>query len=124
MRLSEFELELMQLFWEKSESTAPSIHHILKQKRPVSYSTVKTIIDRLEIKGALERKRQSGRTIWYSPLIEKQQYNKSLVKSFIDRVFLGNSRPLAAHILQSESLTVEDIQYLEKILKLRKQELK
>lgn len=123
MRLSEFELELMQLFWEKSESTAPSIHNILEQKRPVSYSTVKTIIDRLEKKGALERRRQSGRTIWYSPLIEKQKYNKSLVKSFIDRVFLGNSRSLAAHILQSESLTVEDIQYLEKILKLQKQEL-
>ena len=48
MSLSDFEFEVMQLFWEMKEATAPQIHKIIEQRRDVKYSTVKTIIDRLE----------------------------------------------------------------------------
>ena len=48
MTLSDFELEVMQLFWDTEESTAPQVHQIIQQRRDVKYTTVKTIIDRLE----------------------------------------------------------------------------
>ncbi|PCI72016.1 MAG: BlaI family transcriptional regulator [Gammaproteobacteria bacterium] len=124
MELSVFELEVMQLFWSNPESTAPEIHQIITSKRTVSYSTVKTIIDRLEKKGALNRSRQEGRTIFYKPSVERNQLRKPMIKDFINRVFLGKSKPLVAHILQEESLSLEDISYLESLLKKRKKELK
>jgi len=123
MELSDFELEVMQLFWKNPESSAPTIHQIIEQKRAVSYSTVKTIIDRLEKKGALNRSGQQGRTIFYSPSIEKNHLRKPMIKDFINRVFLGKSKPLVAHILQEEDLSLDDISYLESLLEQRKKEL-
>ncbi len=124
MELSDFELEVMQLFWSNPETTAPEIHQIITSKRTVSYSAVKTIIDRLERKGALNRSRKEGRTIFYTPSVERNQLRKPMIKDFINRVFLGKSKPLVAHILQEESLSLEDISYLESLLKKRKKELK
>lgn len=124
MELSDFELEVMQLFWEHPKSAAPAIHKIIEQKRAVTYSTVKTIIDRLEKKGALTRSGQQGRTIYYSPLVEKNQLRKPMIKDFISRVFLGKSESLVAHILQEEDLSLDDISYLESLLEQRKKKLK
>ena len=44
MALSDFELEVMQLFWQLDEATAPQVHKIIEKKREVKYTTVKTII--------------------------------------------------------------------------------
>ena len=130
MELSDFELEVMQLFWATGESTSPEIHKTIStnrnasSKNTVTYSTVKTIIDRLEKKGALKRSQQKGRTIYYQSAVEKNQLRVPMIKDFINRVFLGKSKPLAAHILQQESLSLDDIDYLESLLKARKKELK
>lgn len=113
----------MQLFWETNETTAPQIHKIIAQRRDVKYSTVKTIIDRLENKQSIRRSRTQGRTIYYSSIKEKQTVRIPLIKDFINRVFLGKSRPLAAHILEQEDLNLEDIEYLESVLKERKKDL-
>lgn len=124
MSLSDFELEVMQLFWETKEATAPQIHKVIAQRRDVKYSTVKTIIDRLEQKQSLKRNRSEGRTIYYTAITEKKLVRAPLIKDFIKRVFLGKSRPLAAHILEQEELDLADIEYLESILKARKKDLK
>jgi len=124
MSLSDFELEVMQLFWKMEEATAPQIHKIIEQRREVKYSTVKTIIDRLEKKQSIKRGRTQGRTIYYAAIKEKKSVRIPLIKDFIDRVFLGKSRSLAAHILEKEELNLEDIEYLESVLEKRKKDLK
>jgi BlaI family penicillinase repressor len=124
MSLSDFELEVMQLFWEMNEATAPQIHKIIEQRRQAKYSTVKTIIDRLEKKQSIKRSGHQGRTIFYSPITEKKNVRTPLIKDFIDRVFLGKSRPLVAHILEQEELNLDDIEYLESVLKERKKDFK
>lgn len=123
MSLTNFELEVMQLFWELEKASAPQIHKLIEQKRSVKYSTVKTIIDRLESKNSIERSGNQGRTIFYVAINEKKTIKIPLIRNFIDKVFLGNSRPLAAHILEQEKLDLEDIEYLENILKKRKKDL-
>jgi len=124
MPLSDFELEVMQLFWQIKEASAPQIHAIIVKKRDVKYSTVKTIIDRLENKQSIKRLRSEGRTIFYAPIMAQQNVRMPLIKDFINKVFLGKSRPLAAHILAEEELNLEDIEYLESLLKARKKDLK
>ncbi len=123
MSLTNFELEVMQLFWELEKASAPQIHKLIEKKRAVKYSTVKTIIDRLENKKSIKRSGNQGRTIFYVPINEKKTIKIPLIRNFIDKVFLGNSRPLAAHILEQEKLDLEDIEYLENILKKRKKDL-
>ena len=124
MKLSEFELEVMQLFWEQPESTAPELHkHILKT-RQVTYSTVKTIIDRLEEKQAIKRIKTYGRTIVYGPAIQKEELYKPLLRDFVKRVFSGNSRPLLNHLLEDDLLSKQDMEYLQSVIENKKREEK
>ena len=123
-KLSDFELEVMQLLWQQDQASAPELHQGIQGDRQVSYSTVKTIIDRLEEKGAIERAGQQGRTIFYRTLLSQDQISRPLVKSFIKRVFGGKPRSLFSHLLEDAPLDQEDIAYLEDLIAKKKQQLK
>lgn len=127
MKLSDFELEVMQIMWKRGSMTAPEVHAAVNETRAeektVTYSTVKTIIDRLESKKVIFRNRKYGRTILYEARVGKEQLSRPMVRSFIEKLFGGNVRPLFNHALQDEKLTLEDIAYLEGVLAERKKEL-
>lgn len=117
MRLSDFELDVMTSFWKGGELTAPEVFRLLGQERGVTYSTIKTIIDRLEAKGALQRTKHEGRTIFYKSAVRRDKVHKPLVKSFLRRIYGDDLRPLFAHLLRDESLSEEELSYLRQLLK-------
>lgn len=123
MKLSDSESQVLQVFWQHGVNSAPQIHKVIEKIRPVSYSTVKTLIDRLEQKGALRRTSKEGRTVFYTPVAEPKVTKKPIVKSLIDRIFGGKPSELAAHIVEQETLNKQEIEYLESILAKRKKEL-
>lgn len=123
MKLSDFEIEVLQLLWQYGEASAPQLHKGVLEEKEVTYSTVKTIVDRLEKKGAIYRSQQQGRTIFYTPLLEPSSTKAPLVSSFIKKLFGGKPSQLAAHIVKQEQLSKSEINYLEAILKERKKEL-
>ena len=116
MRLSEFELDVMTHFWSDRELSAPELFERIGAARGVAYSTVKTIIDRLEEKGAIERVATRGRTIVYSPVVKRERVRKPLVKAFLRRLFGDDLRPLFAQLLQDEKLSGEELEYLRKLV--------
>ena len=116
IRLSEFELDVMTHFWSDRELSAPELYERIGAERGVAYSTVKTIIDRLEQKGAIDRVANRGRTIVYSPTIKRERVRKPLVKAFLRRFFGDDLRPLFAQLLQDEKLSGEDLEYLRKLV--------
>lgn len=124
MKLSDFELFVLQIFWQFKSASAPQVHEIVEQEKDVTYATVKTIINRLEEKGAIERSRNEGRTIFYAPLVTADEIKIPLFKSMIKRIFGEEKRALFNHIVQEEKLTKDDIEYLESILAQKKQQLK
>ena len=119
MKLSEFELEVLGLLWKHKESTAPELHKLILENKSVSYSTVKTIVDRLEHKKTIQRIKNYGRTIVYAPCANQNEMQKPLLKKFIDKVFAGNPRLLMNHLLADETLTDEDVEYLQSIINKR-----
>lgn len=116
IRLSEFELDVMTHFWSDRELSAPELFERIGRERGVAYSTVKTIIDRLEEKGAIERVANRGRTIVYAPAIKRERVRKPLVKAFVKRLFGNDRRPLFAQLLQDEKLSEEELEYLRKLV--------
>jgi BlaI family penicillinase repressor len=120
MRLSEFELDVLAHFWEDGELSAPALFERIGTRRGVTYSTVKTIIDRLEQKGALRRTDNSGRTILYAAAVSRDRIRKPLVKSFVRRMFGNDLRPLFAQLLRDEKLSKEDVEYLNSLLRDKK----
>ena len=122
MKLSEFELDVMQLFWRTDECSAPQVHEAVRQTRDVAYTTVKTVIDRLERKGVLERVRQNGRTIFYSAAISVDVVQQSMLKRFVAHVFAGDRRPMMNFLLRDEVLSTEEIRYLDDLLTAQRQQ--
>jgi BlaI family penicillinase repressor len=116
MNLSNFELEVMRLIWRDKEAIVPDLHRELAAERDISYSTVKTIVDRLEEKGAIKRLRTYGRTILYGPAIAEKALAKPLVNDLLRRLFGGEARPLISHLLKDENLSLDDLAYLEEVI--------
>ena len=106
----------MTHFWSDKELSAPELFERIGAERGVAYSTVKTIIDRLEEKGAIERIANRGRTIVYAPTIKRERTVKPLVKAFLRRLFGDDLRPLFAQLLQDEKLSGEELEYLRKLV--------
>ena len=123
MKLSNFELEVLQIFWHLGEAGAPQIHKEILKTKKVSYSTVKTIIDRLEAKGALERRKSFERSIQYVATLNREEGSKPLLKSLVRGAFAGNIRPVFSYLLEEEELDLEDLAYLEQIISTKKKDL-
>ena len=120
MKLSEFELDVMNIFWQAGKASAPEVHERIKFDKDVSYSTVKTIIDRLEQKTALTRADQQGRTIYYAPAIEREALSTPLLKGFLKRMFAGDPHKMVAQLLANEQLNNSEIEQLENMLAAQK----
>ena len=116
IRLSEFELDVMTHFWSDGELSAPELFERIGDERGVAYSTVKTIVDRLEEKGAIERVTNRGRTIVYAPAVKRERVRKPLVRAFLRRLFGNDLRPLFAQLFQDEKLSEEELAYLRKLV--------
>ncbi len=114
----------MQIFWQQGASSSPEVFKQIESVKRVTYSTVKTIIDRLEEKGAVKRERIEGRTIFYVPAVEQSAITKSVFPGFLRRFFNGSPTDLIAHMLKDESLSKDDIEYLESFLKEQKDKFK
>ena len=121
--LTPFEIEVMHFFWESGDLTAPQVHERVGEHRPVAYTTVKTIIDRLEQKGALKRIKSFGRTILYRAAIQRGSTAKRHLRRFMETVFRGNSRELFTTLLHDEQLTMDDLSYLETVLRQKRSDL-
>jgi BlaI family penicillinase repressor len=120
IKLSEFELDVMNIFWQAGKASAPEVHERIKFDKDVSYSTVKTIIDRLEQKTALTRADQQGRTIYYAPAIEREALSTPLLKGFLKRMFAGDPHKMVAQLLANEQLNNSEIEQLENMLAAQK----
>jgi BlaI family penicillinase repressor len=113
MKLSDLELEVMRLIWRDRKVIVPDLQAELAKERDISYATVKTIVNRLEEKGAIERIRTYGRTILYGPLIKESTLARPIVRDVMRRLFGGEARPMISHLLKAEELSLEDLEYLE-----------
>lgn len=120
MKLSEFELDVMQLLWQHEPCTATQVLERLALQKKVAYTTVKTIIDRLEQKGAVIRAGQQGKAIIYRSAVSQSEVSSAASPSFMQRVFGGDPRSLIAHFIQQEQLNADDIQYLQNLLNNKK----
>lgn len=123
MKLTPFELEIMTVLWDKEEAVVPDIHLAIKEKRDVTYSTVKTIVSRLETKGAVKRIKSYGRTVVYGTGISKEELAKPMVKELLGLLYGGHVRPLLTHIMHDEPLSKEDLDHLEALVKEKRADL-
>jgi predicted transcriptional regulator len=114
--LTEQELEIMKIVWERETATVRDVYETLLERRKVAYTTVMTMMKILEQKKYLKRS-QSDRAYVYRPTQPKGQVISGMVKEFVNRVFNGSAQPLLVHLVEDHKLTREE---LEEIARLRR----
>ena len=121
VRLTRLELEVMNIVWELGEASVREFQEALPEKRRPAYTTVQTIIGRLEEKGAVERTRKIGNAYLYRPLITRRSIYRRMVDEMLD-LFGGSAEPLMSHLVDSGKLTLEDLRSLEEALEKKEKE--
>ncbi len=115
IRLTRFEHEIMEVLWTLGSSSVREIVEHLPEKRRPAYTTVQTIVYRLEEKGAVRRVKKIGNAHVFEAAVTRQAAQRRVVDEVLD-LFGGSARPLMAHLVESGKLTLEDVRDLERTL--------
>jgi predicted transcriptional regulator len=115
-RISDAELDLMEVLWASGEPLTSSEVAERLEERGWSLATIKTMLSRLIAKGAITH-REDGRRFLYSPAIEREAYVGSESRRFVDRLFGGRLSPLVARLAEEDALDAKDIAEIEALLK-------
>src|SRR6266853_5354911 len=106
--LTEQELEIMKIVWDRDRSTVRDVYEALLERRKIAYTTVMTMMKILEQKKYL-RKSQDDRAFVYRPTKPKKQVIQGMVREFVDRVFNGSAEPLLLHLVEDRKLSGKDL---------------
>jgi BlaI family transcriptional regulator, penicillinase repressor len=95
--LPPLELECMQALWARGEATVHEIRAELFNQRPLAYTTVMTVMDRLARKGVVDR-RKRGRAHVYRPAISEAEVRERALGRLVENFFRGSREELRRHL--------------------------
>jgi BlaI family penicillinase repressor len=112
IKLTRFELEIMTALWDLGTASVRELQEHLPEKKRPAYTTVQTIIYRLEEKGAVRRLKKIGNAHIFEPIVSRKAAHRRLIDELLE-LFGGSARPLMAHLVENGKLTLEDLRALE-----------
>lgn len=118
--LSRLELEIMQPLWRLEQATIREIREALPEKQRPEYTTVQTIVYRLEAKGAVERVKKVGNAHVFAPAVSRKSTVGSLVEELVRRLG-GTAEPVMAHLVESGRIGLKEVRELELLLQKSKE---
>ena len=115
VRLTKFELEVMGALWALGSASVREIQGRLPEGRRPAYTTVQTIVYRLEEKGAVRRAKKVGNAHVFEPVVTRRAAVRRLFDELLD-FFGGSPRALMAQMVEAGRLTLEDLRVAEETL--------
>ena len=119
IKLSPLELKAMEALWKLGRASIREILEQLPVGKKLAYTTVQTLVFRLEAKGAVQKLRKIGNAYIFVPVITQRQAYRRLVSDFLE-LFSGSPLPVMSHLADTGKLTLEDLRDMEKLLRKRK----
>lgn len=113
--ISDAELEIMKIIWKNPNITANKIIEKLKGKTEWKPNTIKTLINRLLNKKAVDFYKE-GKEYYYYSLINEEEYKILESKSFLNKIFNGSMNLMLMNFIKTKNLSEKDIEELKKIL--------
>ena len=115
-KLTPLELKIMEVLWSLGASSVRDVHEQFPQEGRPAYTTVQTMINRLEKKKAVRR---AGKISWafiFEAAVSRGAAQGRVVDDALG-VFGGRAQPLMAHLIEAGKLTLEDVQEAEALLR-------
>ena len=91
------ELECLKALWTLGEGNVKDVREVLTQSRNLAYTTVMTVLDRLEKRGRVERRKQ-GRMFVYTPAVSRDTLRRLAVEALVGDFFDGSERSLVEYL--------------------------
>ena len=119
--LTEAELRLMKILWEKGQGTVKDVVNALPADHPLAYKTVLTILRILEQKGYLKHTKRSRAFVYY-PVVARDEARRHAVKDMVSRFFDDSPELLVLRILEDEQIELSELSRLKEIIQKRQSE--
>jgi predicted transcriptional regulator len=113
--LTRLELEVMGAVWALGSGSVREIQEQLPERKRPAYTTVQTIIYRLEEKGAVRRVKKIGNAHIFAAVVTRKAAHSRLIDELLN-VFGGSPRLLMAQLVETGQLTLHDLRDLESTL--------
>jgi len=114
-KLSKLELRILQALWSRGKASIRDIHSLFPEPRP-AYTTIQTIVYRMEAKHTLRRVQKIGNSDIFEPMIAKDVARNRVLDEILS-FFGGKAAPLMAQLADAGKLTPEDVQEMEKTIR-------
>lgn len=115
-KLSKLELKIMEALWTKGPCSVREIQERFPAKRRPAYTTVQTIVYRLEAKCALKRTKKIGNAHIFEAMISESAARGKLIDELLG-LFGGRAQPLMSHLIETGRLTLADVEAARKALR-------
>ena len=112
--LTDAEARVMAVLWERQQATVADVVAAFK-KRPVTYSTVQTILRILETKGYVKHDKVD-RAFVYRPIVDQVQARRRALRHLVTRLFNGSPSLLVSNVLEDETIDAGDLKRLKELI--------
>ena len=112
------EFQLLQKLWELGPASVREVQQSLPEKGRPAYTTVQTLIYRMEDKGVVRRVKKIGNAHVFEAAMTRKAVYRRYITDLLE-IFGGSPAPLMAHLIETGKLTLADIQVLERELAAR-----
>ena len=113
--LTDAELRLMEVLWEKGSGTVSDVGGALPKSAPLAYSSVLTTLRILETKGYLKH-RQEGRAFVYQPVVGREEARENAVSHLVRRFFDGSRERLMLALFDGRGLNPRELERLRRLI--------
>ena len=119
--LTEAEWEIIQVVWEHEPCAAPTVQEELAARKQWTYSTVKTLMDRMVAKGLLTTERIRNLMLYRSAISRQDAQRGELMKA-VKRAFGGAFTPMMQFMLESDALSQKELDDLETMIRRKRKQ--
>ena len=117
-RLTQPEMQIMEAAWRLGPASVRELREALPEPRP-AYTTVQTVVYRLEKKGALRCTKRIGNANIFASALAREQVQQRLLDELLT-AFRGRAGMVMGHLVDSGDLTMDDIRAAETALRQRR----
>jgi BlaI family transcriptional regulator, penicillinase repressor len=115
-KLTPLELQIMEVLWTKGPSAVREVQEQFPEDGRPAYTTVQTVLYRLETKKVARRTRKIGNALIFEAVVSRVSAHRRMVDDFL-ALFGGNAQPMMAHLVQTGQLTLDDVREAERLIK-------
>ena len=122
IELTDLQLDVMRVLWRRCGATTTEVHRELAPSRNLAFTTLATILVRMEKKGVVERATDT-RPYRYRACVTEPEVSRSMLGALMDRLFGGDVAAMVSHLLGGAGVSAEDVRRVQELVADKRREM-